>query len=93
MSTERFISPDQIQALASSHILHFGNLLSGRTRFQINAAECEAYLKLWQSIKTDPTFLNARQKQEIAEAIYSGDYDHIMAIDSEAGEELAFPTL
>jgi hypothetical protein len=34
-----------------------------------------------------------RQKQEIAEAIFSGDYDHIMAIDHEAGEVLAFPTV
>ncbi len=94
MTKPRVISPDQIQALASSHIRHFDNLLRGRTGFQINAAECEEYVKLWQSIKTaDPAFLNPRQKREIAEAIFSGDYDHIMAIDFEAGETLEFPSL
>lgn len=94
ITTEKFICSDQIQALASAHIRHFENLLSGQTRFQINASECNAYLTLWQSIKREePGLLNARQKREIAEAIFSGDYDHIMAIDYEAGEVLAFPTL
>ncbi len=92
MTTERFITPDQIQALARSHIRHFERLLSGTTIFDINASECNAYLTLWQSIKrAEPGFLNPRQKQEIAEAIFSGDYDHIMALGED--EELAFPTL
>jgi hypothetical protein len=93
MTTERFISPDQIQALAEAHIRHFVNLLSGRSRFQINESECCAYLNLWKAIKSaSPSTLDARQKQEIAEAIFSGDYDHIMAIDHEADELLALPT-
>lgn len=94
MTTKRFISPDQIQALAEAHIRHFVNLLSGRSGFDTNVTECCAYLNLWKSIKgEDPAFLNPRQKQEIAEAIFSGDYDHIMAIDHEAGEVLAFPAI
>lgn len=90
----KVITPDQIKRLAGAHINHFENLLSGRSRFQINRAECEAYLGLWTSIyHADSAFLNARQKQEITAAVYSGDYDHIFALDFEGDEELDFPTI
>lgn len=72
------LTAEKLLKLADKHIqLYERRLASGSP--VVNAAKCHAYLIIWKSIKEKKGVdLSELERQEIVEALDSGEYDDLL---------------
>lgn len=78
------LSQETIEALAESHIRRFTNLLDvrGPRARDVRRAECERYLAIWTLVREhnrDKVPLEPTGREEILEALVSGDFDSYLS--------------
>lgn len=73
------LNRSQIAALAKAHIVRFEGMLASGHR-SVRADECEHYLRIWREVERKGNFsdLTEEERNEIDDAIYSGDYDRLL---------------
>ncbi len=76
------ISPDNLSILSEQHIRRYEKMLASHSSY-VRKSECKQYAAIWRSIRDKKgQELTSVERNEVYEAITSGEYDDLLSSES-----------